>query len=342
VRRIRFRSRDRIRFRHAALLALALLALAVPGAIAAFAATTANTGSSFQSAAIFPGAIKMATGTYAGNGADGRAIAVGFQPDFVIVKSDAAREGVARTSTMAGQDTKPLGSSNAFQANYIQSLTATGFTVGTNSRVNLAGDDYHWVAFKANSQAMTVGNYTGNGGFNRSITGVGFQPELVMVLGDTAQRAALRATGMSRTYQWDDGTGTTTGVTAFGADGFTVSNSAMVNTNGVGYHYIAFNDVANSIDVGSYAGNSTDNRTIATGFQPEYALVRSDDTGTARPGVHRPSSLTGGASLEFSATAANTNRLQALQATGFQVGTNADVNANTETYYYLAVRSSAP
>jgi hypothetical protein len=336
------RFRNRIRFRHAAALAIALLALAVPAAIAAFVATTANTGSTFQSAAIFPGAIKMASGTYAGNGVDGRAIAVGFQPDFVIVKSESAREGVGRTSTMAGQDTKPLGTANALQANYIQSLTATGFTVGTNSRVNMAGDDYHWIAFKTNSQAMQVGNYTGNGAFTRSITGVGFQPEMVMVLGDTGQRAVLRATGMSRTFRFEAGTGSTTGVTAFGADGFTLGNSAEVNSNGVAYHYVAFNDVPNSIDVGTYTGNGTDNRTVATGFQPEYALVRADDTGTQRSGVHRPASLAGTSSLEFGTTGLSTNRLQALQATGFQVGTNGDVNSNGDDYYYLAVRSSAP
>ena len=36
------------------------------------------------------------------------------------------------------------------------------------------------------------------------------------------------------------------------------------------------------------------------------------------------------------------NRIQALQADGFQLGNSGDVNANTVTYYYLAVRSSAP
>ena len=333
---------SRIRFRHAVGLAAVVLVLVVPVAIAAFVATTANTGSSFQSAAIFPGAIKMATGTYAGNSVDGRAIAVGFQPDFVIVKSEAAREAVGRTSSMAGDLTKPMGTSTALTANYIQSLTATGFTVGTNSRVNLTGDDYHWIAFKSNSQAMSVGSYTGNGAFTRNITGVGFQPELVMVLGNTAQRAMLRASGMSRTHQYDGGLGITTGVTAFGADGFTVGNSATVNTNGVGYHYVAFNDVANSIDVGSYTGNAADNRAIATSVQPEYVLVRGDDTGTARPAVHHPSSLAGDNTLQFAAAAMGTNRIQALQAAGFQVGTSGDVNANTITYYYLAVRSSAP
>jgi hypothetical protein len=330
------------RMRHAVALALALLALAVPAAIAAFVATTANTGSSFQTASIFPGAIKMASGTYAGNGVDGRAIAVGFQPDFVIVKSDAGREGVARTATMAGQDTKPLGTASAFQANYIQSLTATGFTVGTNSRVNMVGDDYYWVAFKTNSQAMAVGNYTGNGAFTRNVTGVGFQPEMVMVFGDTGQRAVLRTVDMSRTFRFELGTGSTTGLTGSGGDGFTVGNSAEVNSNGVAYHYVAFNEVADSFDVGTYTGNGADNRAIGTGFQPEYVLVRADDVVTQRPGVHRPSSLAGDNTLEFGATAMGTNRIQALEATGFQIGNNSDVNANGVDYDYFAVRSSAP
>jgi hypothetical protein len=333
---------SRFRLRHAVAMAVALLALAVPVAVAAFVAAISNSGNSFQAASIFPGAIKMATGTYAGNSVDGRSIAVGFQPDFVIVKSTAAREAVARTSTMAGDTSKGLGSGVAFQANYIQSLTATGFTVGTNNRVNVTGYTYHWVAFKANSQAMQVGSYSGNGGF-QSLTGVGFSPELVIVLGNTAQRGVLRANGMSRTFRFDGGTGSTSGVVAFGADGFSVFNSAEVNANTVAYHYVAFNNVANSIDIASYAGNNTDNRAIATpAFQPEYVLIRADDTATARPAVARPSSLAGDNTLQFAATAVGNNRIQALQASGFQLGTSTDVNANTITYDYVAVRSSAP
>ncbi len=333
---------SRIRFRRAVALAVALLALAVPVAVAAFVATISNSGSSFQAAAIFPGAIKMATGTYAGNSVDGRAIAVGFQPDFVIVKSTAAREAVARTSTMAGDVSKPMGTATAFAADYIQSLTATGFTVGTNNRVNVTGDTYHWVAFRANSQAMRVGNYTGNGA-NRSFTGFGFSPEAVIVLGNNAARGVTRMSGMTRSFGFDASTGTTTAVTSLDADGFSAGTAAEANTNGVAYHYVAFNDVANSIDVASYTGNGGDNRNIATvGFQPAYALIRANDTGTGRAANARPSSLAGDNTLLFTAAAGGNNRIQALQATGFQLGTSTDVNANTVAYHYLAVRSSAP
>ncbi len=335
--------RGRLRFGPVAALVVALVTLAVPVAIAAFVATTSNTGNSFQSAALFPGAIKMASGSYTGNAADNRAIPVGFQPDFVIVKDTTSNASVARTSTMAGDVAKPMGTLTAFQADNIQSLTATGFTIGTNARVNQSGRTYHWTAFKTNSQAMTVGTYTGNGAASRSFTGFGFSPEAVILLGNNAQRAVSRLSGTTRSYGFDASTGTTTGVTSLDAGGFSVGNAVEANANGVAYHYVAFNDVANSIDVASYAGNNTDNRGITTvGFQPEYVLIRANDTATGRSANARPSSLAGDSTLLFTASAAGTNRIQALSPTGFQLGTSTDVNASAVNYHYLAVRSSAP
>jgi hypothetical protein len=334
--------RGRLRFRHAGALAVALLALAVPTAVAVFVATTANSGNSFQSAAIFPGAIKMATGTYSGDGSDNRAVTVGFQPDFVMVKDDRNREGVARSSSISGDLAKPMGSQAALTANAIQAITANGFTIGTSNTVNQSGRDYHWVAFKANAQAMRVGSYTGNG-TSRTITGVGFQSELVILLGGNAQRAVARYSAGARTYGFDASTGVTTGVTAFNPDGFTVGAAAEANANGTAYHWIAFNDFDNSIDVASYTGNGGDNRAISTpAFQPEFVMIRADDTATGRRANWRPSSLSGDSTLLFTATAAGNDRIQALQSSGFQLGTNGDVNANGVGYEYLAVRSSAP
>ena len=334
--------RFRLRFRHAIALAVAVLALAVPVAVAAFVATISNTGSSFQAASIFPGAIKMASGSYAGDGTDNRAIAVGFQPDFVIVKDTGNAEGAARSSTMAANASKPMGSATAFAADVIQSFTATGFVIGTDNDVNRTGRTFHWVAFKANSQAMRVGTYTGNG-TSQSPTGFGFSPEAVILMGNNNARAVTRMSGMTRSFGLDNTTGVTTAVTSLDADGFSVGNGAEANTNGVAYHYVAFNDFANSIDVASYTGNNTDPNNIASvGFQPAFVMVRANDTATGRRANWRPSSLAGDSTLLFTGTAATNNRIQALQANGFQLGTQTDVNANAVTYHYLAVRSSAP
>jgi hypothetical protein len=335
-------TRRRLRLRHAVALAVALLALGASTALAVFVATLTNSGNSFQAAAIFPGAIKMASGTYTGDANDDRAIAVGVQPDFVMVKDAGNSEGAARSSSMNGDITKPMGSLTAFQADTIQSLDPNGFTIGTDNSVNRKNRTYYWSAFKANAQAMKVGTYSGNG-TTQSITGVGFQPELVILMGNNAQRAAARYSGAARTYGFDASTGVTTGVTAFGADGFSVGAAAEANANNVAYHYVAFNDFANSISVGSYTGNNTDNRSIATpNFQPEFVMVRADDTATGRAANWHPSAFAGDNTLLFANTASGTNRIQAFQATGFQLGTSTDVNANTVNYNYLAVRSSAP
>ena len=102
-------------------------------------------------------------------------------------------------------------------------------------------------------------------------------------MGNNAQRAVLHFAG-GRTYRFDAGTSIASGVTSMDADGFTVGNAVEANANGIAYHYVAFNDVANSIDVSSYAGNGHRQPSIATlGFQPEYALVRADDNATGRP-----------------------------------------------------------
>jgi hypothetical protein len=325
----------------AALVLLALGAAGMQATLAAFTATTSNSGNNFQAASSFDNLLRMASGSYTGNAGDNRAISVGFQPDLVIVKHTSFREGVARTSTMPADASKPMGTLTGLQADNIQSFTASGFVIGTNVRVNETGGIYHWTAFKASGQTVKLGSYSGNA-TGQPITGVGFSPELVAVLGATPQRAVHRFSGMTRTYRFDTGTGTTTGITSLDADGFTVGTDLEVNAAATTYHYAAFNDVAGSIKVGSYSGNGGDNRDITgVNFQPGYVLIRANDTVTGRPAVHRPASLAGDNSLFFAGAAAAADRIQALQADGFQLGASGNVNATTIAYHYLAVANTA-
>jgi hypothetical protein len=336
------RARRRWSFLAAALVLLVLGAAGMQGTLAAFTATTSNPGNSFSAASSFNGDLRMATGSYTGNAVDDRLIAPGFQPDLVIVKAATAQTSVARTSTMAGDAAKPLSGATNLTANLIQSLPATGFRVGTDARVNANGTTYHWTAVKASGNAFRVGSYSGNGGASQAISGFGFQPEYVAVLGAVAQPAVQRFTGMTRAFQFNADTGGTTRITSLDADGFTVGNSAEVNTNLSNYHYIAFNDVANTIEAGTYSGTGGDNRNFTgVGFQPGYALIRSGDTVTARAGQHRTSSLSGDSTLQFDNVANATNRIQSLLSNGFQLGTDGSVNANTIGYHYLALANTA-
>ena len=53
-------------------------------------------------------------------------------------------------------------------------------------------------------------------------------------------------------------------------------------------------------------------------------------------------SLSGDASFRWNATAGSPNRIQALEADGFQVGTSDQVNKSGETYHYIAFKDGGP
>ncbi len=283
-----------------------------------------------------PTPMRLATGSYAGNSVNARQITgIGFQPDVVIIKSSAAQSGIIRTSTMGGDASKVIGDTGNLVSGLVESINSDGFTLGTDARVNATGNSYYWVAMRAGSD-MKVGSYVGNGVDNRSITGVGFQPVWVVTLGagnDSVFRPGPLAGDASFTMT---GTGSAANqIQALQADGFQVGSAAVVNASGTTYHYIAW-AASTHVVTASYTGNSVDNRSITgVGFQPLVAWVKRSATSV---GVWRPASLSGDATLFWAATAANSDRIQALQADGFQVGTNAQVNTSLGTYYYLALR----
>ena len=280
--------------------------------------------------------MRLATGSYVGSGVDNRQITgIGFQPDVIIVKGATNTAGVIRTSTMSGDRAKILGSAGALTANSIQSIDADGFTVGTDSAVNTWGAAYYWVAMRAGSD-LKVGTYVGNGVDNRSITGVGFQPVWVVTIGDGSDSVFRPGPAAGDASYLMTGTGDQTNrIQALQADGFQLGSNADANENGTTFHYIAW-AASSQVSTSSYVGNGADNRSIAgIGFQPLVAWVKRSD---AQASVWRPASLTGDSTLYWTTTAATSNRIQALQANGFQVGTQAQVNNNGSTYYYLALR----
>jgi hypothetical protein len=318
--------------------AITVAATTVPSG-ASFSAQKSNPSNSFTAAASFPG-IRVASGSYTGNVTDNRAITgVGFQPDVVIVKSDtAAGVAVIRTSTMSGDDTKPLSGATALTANMIQSLDANGFTVGTNAAVNLVTIGYHWTAFKSYSGHMALGTYTGNG-TSKSITGLGFSPEYVIAMASSAQQSQQRMAGMTNSYRFDADLGIATGITSLDSDGFTVGSSATVNTNLTTYYYVAWNQDVDEMKTAAYTGTGASHSITGAGFQPNYVIVHAANTsGTARAGAQRATALTGTSSQLFTATANETTGITALQSDGFQVGTSVTVNNNTTTYDYVAFK----
>ncbi|GEM_PF-3441130 len=191
-------------------------------------------------------------GTYTGDGSDNRQItSVGFQPDFVLTKAggNTWTSGVARWSTEVGDASVNLAYGSSEAADQIQSFDTDGFTVGTAAGVNQSTTVYYYLAFKNHAGYIKVGTYTGNGADNRSIIGVGFQPNAALV-------RASSAGGYTnwRTSSWVDdltpeldqlgGPPAADLVQALEADGFQIGASSNVNWNTKVYQYIVFKTFA--------------------------------------------------------------------------------------------------
>lgn len=136
-------------------------------------------------------------------------------------------------------------------------------------------------SIKLPSAQFNVVTYTGTGA-SLNVTGVGFQPDLVWIKGrssatDHALYDAVR--GVQNQLE-SNNTGAetteTTGLTAFGSDGFTVGALAQVNTNTASY--VAWNwkeGATPGFDIVTYTGNGA-NRTIshALGAVPHLIIVK--------------------------------------------------------------------
>ena len=88
------------------------------------------------------------------------------------------------------------------------------------------------------------------------------------------------------------------------------------------------------IKTGSYTGNGVDDRLITgVGFTPVLLITINVTTGAW---VWKSSSMAGDLSLAMVGSATVTNRIQALNSDGFELGTDTSVNGNGTSYHYIA------
>lgn len=189
--------------------------------------------------------------------------------------------------------------------------------------------------------------YTGTGA-NQSFTGCGFQPDLIFtkrsVGGSQTWNVQDSTRGISESLAFDSSNATLTGlsnyVTSFDADGFSIGNNSLVNTNTSTYQYWAFKKAPLVMDIVSYTGNAT-NRTIAhsLGVTPNFIIIKRRSgsalwtayhdqvTGTATKNFNWDA--TSGLSLTTDSTVFNDTT---PTSSVFSVGTSNQTNANTSTY----------
>ena len=295
------------------------------------------------------GTFKMDTGTYTGTGAALPITGLGFRPDLVIIKDNAANYAVFRTSVMAGDTTAYLSNALANFTGGVISLDSDGFTLGTSTISNTTGGVYQWQAFGdaynpyegAGAADFAVGALYGNGIDDRNITRLPFQPNMVTVKRNGASAGVWRASSLSGDLSSFFGATAETAnvIQALNGDGFQVGTNAAVNTAANVQYWFAFKTGAN-FAVGSYTGTGSAQNITTPGFQPDLVWAKRS---TAVNGVHRGSSLAGDTSQYFANTANVASRITALIASGFSLaGTSAETNASGGTYRYATWRTPPP
>lgn len=182
---------------------------------------------------------------------------------------------------------------------------------------------------------LVTGSYTGDGADSRQITGVGFQPDVVMIKADDNRAGVIRTSTMVGDAAKDVGSAGSLGanlIESLDSDGFTVGSDNKVNRSGKDYYWVAMK-AGSDLSVGTYVGDGSDDRSITgVGFQSVWVITMGDGD----KAIFRPASLTGDNSYRITDQGKRTDHIQALEAGGFQIGRNNEVNRSGTTFHYIA------
>jgi len=254
------------------------------------------------------GATVMDVKLWTGDGSIRSITGLGFNPDFVWIKSRSAVGSHNLFDAVRGA-TNLLETQNtdAETTNATTTLTAfnsDGFSLGTSTRVNGSGTTYvawTWDAGTSNatntsgsitstvraniSAGFSVVTYTGNGSATATVGhGLGVTPALVIVKSrSTSGEWPVWFTGFSASeYMYLHSTlaktsytptwGSTPTSSVFGV----TSGSSINNNSGTTYVAYCWTPVAGYSAFGSYTGNgSADGPFVYTGFKPRWILTKT-------------------------------------------------------------------
>ncbi len=288
-----------------------------------------------------PALAEMAEGSYTGDGTVSRTISgVGFQPQIVIVKGQGAIPAVIRVSYMAVGLSKSMADDAGMLTDGIVDLTADGFSIADGATVNGNGVEYEWIAFSNDPGDLFTGFYDGTGIAGQYYYGLGFQPDMMIILPHDDERPQFR------TIDMPDGQSTTfvsdgllsNRLLLFVANGFQVGNDPAVNQLGRQYGLIAWRQNAGEFEHGTYTGDGAASRNIAgPSFGPDWLLIKSE---VSQPAIHRPRSLGNPWSAYFAAQGHVDDGITNFSANHFTVGDNAAVNESGQTFYYAAFNNN--
>jgi hypothetical protein len=317
---------------------------------------------------------------YTGTGASQSITGVGFQPDWVWVKSRSAATDHALYDAVRGVQKQLESNTTDAETTQTTGLTAfgsDGFTVGALAQMNTSAATYVSWNWKANGAGSTntagtitstvsvstasgfsVLTYIANGTNNATIGhGLGTTPVFAIVMRRDAVHhsrigtsvtasSSSPATGyLSTNSAFDYGSGL---FNSFNSTTITVGTSGDINTNGSYYVMYCFAAVAGYSAFGSYTGNaSTDGTFVFTGFRPAYVMIKSSSAATdwiVYDAVRNTYNVT---NLNLRPNTSDAESSQAanyidLLSNGFKLrgDGSGSINASGATYFYMAFASN--
>lgn len=180
-------------------------------------------------------------GTYVGDGVADREIAgLGFQPDVVIVTTEAPENSRVRTLTAPPGRSYDFGSLETTTS--IRSFTADGFTIGPGAAVNAPGVRFHFVAWKQVAGKVQAGSYTGDAVDGRIVGNLGLDAGYVFIQGVNtgAVHRGNAPAGTDESQTFTNLSNQPNLIQSFGPGSFEVGTDSRVNTLGRTYHYVAY------------------------------------------------------------------------------------------------------
>lgn len=190
-------------------------------------------------------------------------------------------------------------------------------------------------------QIVATGHYVGDSTGVRTIEGVGFHPDLVIVKGNNSEYAVIRTGTMAVShsrYLGDVATLVGTGILQLVDDGFLVGNNKSVNDNGAEYYWIAMQAQPGTLAIGSYIGTGTDGHVVPLDFQAEALLVLSDDEFIP---YFRQIDMEIGRSVPLVGGGIETGQISGFYSTWFVVDGNDAVNAVGRLHHYVAFSNTS-
>jgi len=276
----------------------------------------------------------MATGTYTGDGNMNHVITgIGFQPDLVIIKDQGSNEAIITTSAMPLGRAKQMDANNPVTSGMILSLNSDGFTLGPSFNTNQNGHAYHWVAMRALPDVMEVGEYVGDGSGSRNLT-VGLDAGAAMIMPASSYKSVFHSQVMNDDESYPlDGSGVINGAIDYLFGTYIgLGDHDTVNKSGDSYYYVAWETENGRVRENFYGGTGSEGMSLLDfDIDHQFLMIQS---ASGLQTVQRMTSLTGDNSLLFTPTSAQSNLIQDLFPTGFELGDDAKVNQSGTIYYY--------